>query len=111
MKAGSDISMVIAFVQPLYPDRGAVLDDLQRAVPPRLARPGIRAGDRRARRPCRSPAGGASSALVDRLERADVRVIPFGMGWRAAFVGPAVGCEVFAPSEWGLDLVSLCPKG
>ena len=48
--------------------------------------------------------------MVDRLQRTDVRVIPFGAVWEAAYVGPNVGCEIYAPSAPLIDLVPLCPK-
>ncbi len=106
---GSDISMVIEFVQPRYPDAGALLDDLRSAGPPVWLGSGTDAAIAGLDRLAEPQRTAAAADLVDRLERAEVRVIPFGAGWRAAYVGPGVSCEVFAPSSPGLDLVSLCP--
>ena len=110
-KKGSDVSLVIGFVQPWYPDTGALLDDLMAALPPGWLGKGADAAIVGLDRLVEPQRAQAAAGLVDRLERAEIRVIPFGLGWRAAYVKPGLGCEVFAPSSAGLDLVTLCPKG
>ena len=110
-KKGSAVSLVIGFVQPRYPDTAATLNDIRSVVPPGWLGPGIDSAIAGLDRQADPDRVAAARGLVDRLERTEIPIIPFGMAWRAAYAGPGLGCEMFAPSSAGLDLVTLCRKG
>lgn len=51
----------------------------------------------------------AAAALTDRLAADAVPVIPYGTWVQGEFVAPSVGCRVFPPFSYGVDLAALCP--
>ena len=107
---GSDISMLIEFAGPPFPDPGAMLAAVRDASPPGWLGPDIDAAIAGLGRRVDADRATMAGQLIDRSVGTEVRIIPFGVGWSAAYVRPTVSCELFAPSAPGLDLVTLCSK-
>jgi peptide/nickel transport system substrate-binding protein len=53
---------------------------------------------------------GAAAALADRIVTDEVSVAPYATAETSQIVGPGVGCRVFTPFSYGLDLAALCAK-
>jgi DNA-binding SARP family transcriptional activator/ABC-type transport system substrate-binding protein len=53
----------------------------------------------------------AAGALADRLVVHDVPLIPYGNRVQGEFFAPTVGCSVFPPAGFGVDLAALCRNG
>jgi class 3 adenylate cyclase/ABC-type oligopeptide transport system substrate-binding subunit/DNA-binding beta-propeller fold protein YncE len=49
-----------------------------------------------------------ANALADRLARKDVPVAAVGVGQIGGFFSPELGCRVFPPLGYGIDLATLC---
>jgi hypothetical protein len=49
-----------------------------------------------------------ANALADRLATVDVPVGAVGYGVSGAFLAPELGCRVFPPFGYGVDLAGLC---
>ncbi len=75
-KKGSNVSMVIGFVQPRYPDTEATLNDIRSVVPPGWLGPGIDSAIAGLDRQADPDRVAAASGLVDRLERTEIRDHP-----------------------------------
>ena len=46
--------------------------------------------------------------LADMLTAQVVPAVPFAAGATTAYLGPSLGCRVFPPYGYGLDLAALC---
>jgi DNA-binding SARP family transcriptional activator/ABC-type transport system substrate-binding protein len=53
----------------------------------------------------------AAGRLADRLAAHDVPLIAYGNRVEGEFFAPTVGCRVFPPASYGVDLAALCRKG
>jgi ABC-type transport system substrate-binding protein len=53
----------------------------------------------------------AAGRLADRLAAYDVPLIAYGNRVEDEFFAPTVGCRVFPPESYGVDLAALCRKG
>lgn len=53
----------------------------------------------------------AAGRLADRLAAHDVPLIAYGNRVEDEFFAPTVGCRVFPPESYGVDLAALCRKG
>jgi DNA-binding SARP family transcriptional activator len=53
----------------------------------------------------------AVGRLADRLAAYDVPLIAYGNRVEDEFFAPTVGCRVFPPASYGVDLAALCRKG
>jgi hypothetical protein len=49
--------------------------------------------------------------LADRLAAYDVPLIAYGNRVEDELFAPTVGCRVFPPASYGVDLAALCRKG
>jgi DNA-binding SARP family transcriptional activator/ABC-type oligopeptide transport system substrate-binding subunit len=52
----------------------------------------------------------AAASLADRLATKEVPVAAYGTPQTSQFIGPRIGCRVFSPFAYGLDLAALCVK-
>jgi hypothetical protein len=52
----------------------------------------------------------AAAALADRLVAEDIAVIAWGNLVQGEFFSPRLGCKVFPPMGYGVDLASLCHR-
>jgi hypothetical protein len=50
----------------------------------------------------------AAAELADRLVDQDVAVAPYGYDVVTALLSPRLGCRVFPPLGYGIDLAALC---
>jgi hypothetical protein len=53
----------------------------------------------------------AAGRLADRLAAHDVPLIAYGNRVEGEFFASTVGCRVFPPASYGVDLAALCRKG
>jgi ABC-type oligopeptide transport system substrate-binding subunit len=104
---GGRFDLVLASSSILYPDPASFLSELLRDAPagwlPHQTISDVRGldgttGTRRAER---------AAALASRLVREHL-VIPFGIPQTSQFIGPRIGCRVFSPVSFGLDLTASC---
>jgi ABC-type oligopeptide transport system substrate-binding subunit len=109
--AASRFDLVDAVAGIPYPDSATFLRQLLRDTPrgwvPAKARAqihrvdGLGADGRQAE----------AAALAERLTRNDVPVAAYATPQVSQFIGPEIGCRVFTPFGYGLDLAALCAKG
>jgi hypothetical protein len=52
----------------------------------------------------------AAAALAQRLAVREVPVIAYGNRMQGEFFSPKLGCRVFPPMGYGVDLAALCLK-
>jgi DNA-binding SARP family transcriptional activator/ABC-type oligopeptide transport system substrate-binding subunit len=52
----------------------------------------------------------AAASIADHLATEEVPVAAYGTPSTSQFIGPRVGCRVFSPFAYGLDLAALCAK-
>jgi hypothetical protein len=50
----------------------------------------------------------AAASLSDRLATEEVPVAAYGTPQTSQFIGPRIGCRVFSPFAYGLDLAAAC---
>ena len=50
----------------------------------------------------------AAASLADRLATVEVPVAAYGTPQTTQFIGPRIGCQVFSPFAYGLDLAAMC---
>jgi peptide/nickel transport system substrate-binding protein len=53
----------------------------------------------------------AAAALADRLATVELPVAAYGTPQTSQFIGPRIGCRVFSPFAYGLNLAAMCPTG
>jgi ABC-type oligopeptide transport system substrate-binding subunit len=92
----------------LYPDSASFLAEMMRDTPAGWAPAAVRARVRRVARLSGDRRQRAAAALADRLATGDVPVAAYGAPQISQFIGPGIGCRVFTPVGYGLDLAALC---
>jgi hypothetical protein len=94
-----------------YPDSASFLAHMLHDLPSGWVLPGVRtqvegvagmSGDRRQ---------AAAASIADRLATVEVPVAAYGIPQTSQFVGPRIGCRVFSPFAYGLDLAAMCATG
>ncbi|HZC54391.1 MAG TPA: hypothetical protein VE441_18125, partial [Mycobacterium sp.] len=104
--AGSDLLDTGSAIP--YPDSASYLEQLLADLPSGWMPAGIEAmvhhaaglnGDNRER---------VATVLADRIATDEVAVAPYATPETSQIVGPGVGCRVFTPFGYGLDLAALC---
>jgi hypothetical protein len=53
----------------------------------------------------------AAASIADRLATVEVPVAAYGIPQTSQFIGPRIGCRVFSPFAYGLDLAAMCMTG
>jgi hypothetical protein len=53
----------------------------------------------------------AAASLADRLATVEVPVAAYATPQTSQFIGPRIGCRVFSPFAYGLDLAAMCTAG
>jgi ABC-type transport system substrate-binding protein len=93
-----------------YPDSASFLAHLFDEIPSEWVPAGVRArvesvagisGDRRQ---------AAAASLADHLATEEVPVAAYATPQTSQFIGPRIGCRLFSPFAYGLDLAALCVK-
>jgi DNA-binding SARP family transcriptional activator/ABC-type oligopeptide transport system substrate-binding subunit len=94
-----------------YPDSASFLAHMLHDLPSGWILPGVRtqvegvagmSGDGRQ---------AAAASIADRLATVEVPVAPYGIPQTSQFIGPRIGCRVFSPFAYGLDLAAMCMTG
>jgi ABC-type oligopeptide transport system substrate-binding subunit len=108
-KPGSDIDLFNAFRIQDYADAASFLrGELTEAMPESWLPPGVADAVRRLdglRAPERDA---AAQHLADRLAADQIPVVAFGSGSAPSYLSPRLGCQVFPPYGFGVDLAALC---
>jgi DNA-binding SARP family transcriptional activator/ABC-type transport system substrate-binding protein len=94
-----------------YPDSASFLAHILHDLPSGWDLPGVRtqvegvagmSGDRRQ---------AAAASIADRLATVEVPVAAYAVPQTSQFIGPRIGCRVFSPFAYGLDLAAMCATG
>ena len=94
-----------------YPDGAAFLESVVFAsIPPSWRSSEVMNAVERVNRLAGNERLAAAAALVDRLVVSDVPVIPYGNRVNGEVFAPTVGCRIFPPASYGVDLAALCRR-
>ena len=93
-----------------YADSASFLTQLIEDTPPGWIAPATRAKVRHAAGLNDATRQGSAAALADRLVSDEVAVAAYATPVISQFIGPGVGCRIFNPFSYGLDLAALCRK-
>jgi DNA-binding SARP family transcriptional activator/ABC-type transport system substrate-binding protein len=94
-----------------YPDSASFLAHMLHELPSGWVLPGVRtqmegvagmSGDGRQ---------AAAASIADRLATVEVPMAAYGIPQTSQFIGPRIGCRVFSPFAYGLDLAAMCARG
>lgn len=91
-----------------YPDSASFLRQLLRATPSGWIPPIIRAKIERVDHLGGEARQRSAAALADRLSANEVPVAAYATPHASQFVGPRIGCRMFTPFGYGLDLAAIC---
>ena len=80
-------------------------------APSRFLTQNVRSEVKRVTRVTGNERWSAAGRLADRLAARDVPLIAYGNRVSDEFFAPTVGCRVFPPESYGVDLAALCRKG
>jgi ABC-type transport system substrate-binding protein len=108
LESGAEFDLVDTSTALPYPDSASFLahmfDDLPSGWVPvgvraRLERVAAKGGDGRQ---------AAAASLADHLATVEAPVAAYGIPQTSQFIGPRIGCRVFSPFAYGLDLAAAC---
>ncbi len=111
-RPGTDVDLFNGFVFQDYADAASFLRAaLTEAMPASWLPPGVAQEIERIDGLDGSERTKAAVDLADRLTSEVVPAVAFGAGTTTAYLGPGLGCRVFPPYGYGLDLAALCLDG
>jgi hypothetical protein len=106
---GTGFDLVDLGSEILYPDPASFLTQmLLKDLPPTWLPTGVRADVERLGTLRSDRRQTAAAGLADCLAIDDVPVAAYGTAQSTTFIGPRMGCRVFSPFSYGLDLAALC---
>jgi ABC-type oligopeptide transport system substrate-binding subunit len=108
LEPGGGFDLLEAETRIPYPDSASFLAQMMRDIPPGWAPAATRAKVQRVARLTGGRRQRAAAALADRLATGDVPLAAYGAPQFSQFIGPRIGCRVFTPVGYGLDLAALC---
>jgi hypothetical protein len=91
-----------------YPDSASFLEQVLRGVPQRWIPAGIRANVRRVAGSTSEYRQAVAAHLARSLTTEDVLLAAYGTAQTSQFLSPRLGCRVFPPFGYGVDLAALC---
>jgi hypothetical protein len=94
-----------------YPDSASFLRQVLRDTPPGWAPARARVKIQRVAHLNGDGRQAAAAALADRLATNDVLVAAYAIPQTSQVIGARIGCRVFSPFAYGLDLATMCVKG
>ena len=94
-----------------YPDTASFLAQLVDDLPSGWVSALVRARVEAVRRMSGDGRQAAAASLADRLTTEEVPVAAYGTPQTRQFIGPRIGCRVFSPLAYGLDLAAMCTAG
>jgi hypothetical protein len=91
-----------------YPDSASFLASMLSAMPPGWVSPRVAREVNALSALSGTERQSAAAALAQRLAVRDVPVIAYGSHVQGEFFSPKLGCRVFPPMGYGVDLAALC---
>jgi DNA-binding SARP family transcriptional activator/ABC-type oligopeptide transport system substrate-binding subunit len=110
LKGGAKFDLLDTETGILYPDSASFLEQMLGNIPSGWIPAGVQAEIQHVATLTGDHRQAAATALADRLATEAISVAAYGTPQTSQFVGPRVGCRVFTPVGYGLDLAALCPK-
>jgi serine/threonine protein kinase/ABC-type oligopeptide transport system substrate-binding subunit len=111
-KPHAKIDLLLSRTELDYPDSASFLRQLVLADTPRgWVRADVRRAIDKVARLRGDRRQSAAAALADRLVADDVAVIPWGTLVQGEFFSRRLGCKLFPPTGYGVDLAALCHRG
>jgi DNA-binding SARP family transcriptional activator/ABC-type transport system substrate-binding protein len=110
-KSAAKVDLIDAETGIPYPDSASFLAHMFDEIPSEWVPAGVRArvegvagmrGDGRQ---------AVAASLADHLATEEVPVAAYGTPQTSQFIGPRIGCRVFSPFAYGLDLAATCVTG
>jgi len=109
LESGARFDLLDGETEILYPDSASFLTQmLLENLPRSWIRAGIRAEVERLGTLGGDHRQAVAAALADRLAADDVPVAAYGTVQSTTFIGQRLGCRVFPPFGYGIDLAALC---
>jgi ABC-type oligopeptide transport system substrate-binding subunit len=94
-----------------YPDSASFLAQVVDDLPSGWVPAGVQARVKGVAGTGRDGRQAAAALLADRLATVEVPVAAYGTPQTSQFIGPRIGCRVFSPFAYGLNLAALCTTG
>lgn len=94
-----------------YPDSASFLAHMFDDLPSRWVAAGVRTRVKAVAGLSGDGRQAAAASLADRLATVEVPVAAYGTPQTSQFIGPRIGCRVFSPFAYGLDLAAMCVTG
>jgi DNA-binding SARP family transcriptional activator/ABC-type transport system substrate-binding protein len=111
LRRGARFDLVDSETELLYPDSATFLAQAIRGIPRAWVQSQVRNRVDRVARLNGADRQTAATALADRLTARYVNVVAYGTHQTSQFIDPRIGCRVFTPAAYGLDLAALCLNG
>jgi hypothetical protein len=109
---GAPFDLIDGGAEIVYPDAAAFLDQmLLQSMPASWLPAGVQTDVERIAGMSGPDREAAAIALADRLATNDVPLAAVGTAHVGTVLGPRLGCRVFPPFGYGVDLAALCLDG
>jgi DNA-binding SARP family transcriptional activator/ABC-type transport system substrate-binding protein len=111
LDSGAEFDLLDLHTALPYPDSASFLAHMLRDLPSGWVLPDVRtqvegvagiSGDARQ---------AVAASIADRLATVEVPMAAYGIPQTSQFIGPRIGCRVFSPFAYGLDLAAMCATG
>jgi len=110
LKRGAKFDLLDTETGILHPDSASFLQQMLGDIPSRWIPAGVGAEIQHVGALTGDHRQAAAAALADRLATEAILVAAYGTPQTSQFVGPRIGCRVFTPVGYGLDLAAVCSK-
>lgn len=109
--SGADFDLLDVGTGLPYPDSASFLARMFDDLPSGWVPAGVRTRVNGVGSISGDPRQAAAAALADRLARVEVPVAAYGTPQTSQFITPRIGCRVFSPFAYGLNLAAMCVTG
>jgi DNA-binding SARP family transcriptional activator/ABC-type transport system substrate-binding protein len=109
-KSAANFDLIDAQTGIPYPDAASFLAHMFDAIPTEWVPGGVRARVAGVSGMRGSGRQATAASLADHLATEEVPVAAYGTPRTSQFIGRRIGCRVFSPYAYGLDLAALCVK-
>jgi hypothetical protein len=108
IESGAKVDLLDVRTELPYPDAASFLAHTLDDLPSGWVPAGVRARVNGVARMSGAGRQAAAASLADRLATVEVPVAAYGTPQTSQVIGPRIGCRVFSPFAYGLDLAAAC---
>jgi hypothetical protein len=108
LKPGTRFDLLDTSAEILYPDAASFLQHMLQSIPTGWVTASVKAKVHHLARMDGDHRQTAAAALADRLATDEVPAAAYATPQISQYLGARLGCRVFTPSSYGVDLAALC---